>query len=528
MTVRKCVLVPSVCLGLMLAATGPVRAQTPAEELASEAEAAARTSAAPAVPAAPRAFSVRRVVTGPSAYLPEEDIAQLARMIATRGLTSRDIPQILAAFDALYEARGITLAQATLLRSDAARGEITIGFVEARIGVVIPRGTLARPEVYASRIGLQSGDLADTRTLEQRLLRLAVLSGIRSEVAFTPGAQAGLTDLTVTFEEPQRRSAVVTLDSYGSAATGRTRATFSFADASLTGNLDAFGVSLSVTQGLVSGSLSYAFPVNADGTAVFATLSSERSRSIIGPTVRSRNGLFEIGVSHPILVAPDRQLVLRASAFAFDDKRDTLGVATTREAGGGVLLGAGFSRNWPSQARFGIDAALRHVAWRDAVLNASGLSTTYLTVETAFDTPLDDTLAFNLRAGAQGVHGTEAPAQFRGSLTGQARVRGYPSGQLSGDAVAWAGAQIRLREPAQLGGAVRAVPYAFLDVGRAWDRAGGVTTLQGTALSAGIGAAFGIGQNGSADIVIARPLRDVPGFSSNGALRIEASLSVRF
>jgi hemolysin activation/secretion protein len=517
-----------VCLGLVVAATGPVHAQTPAEELAIEGEAAAEPPAAPVAVAAPRAFAVRRIVVGPSAYLPQQDVAQLARAIEARGLSSRDIPQILSAFDALYEARGITLAQATLRRRDAGRGLIAIDFVEARVGVVVPRGTLARPDVYAARIGLRSGDLADTRILEQRLLRLAILSGVRSEVAFTPGAQPGLTDLTVTFDEPPRRSAVFTLDSYGSVATGRFRASFAYADASLTGNLDAFGASLTVTRGLVSGSLSYAFPANADGTAVFATLSAERSRSISGPAVRGRNGLVEIGVSHPLVIEADRQVILRASAFAFADRRDTAGVATTRQSGAGVLFGAGFSREWPTLARLGVDVALRHVSWRDGVLGLSGLSTTYLTAEAAFDTPLGETLALNLRAGAQAVHGVQAPAQFRGSLTGQARVRGYPSGQLAGDAVAWGSAQLRLREPVELGSSVRAVPYAFVDLGRAWDRTGGITTVQGTAVSAGIGASFGIGRNGTADIVIAKPLRDVPGFSAKGAWRLDASLSVRF
>ena len=522
----------AVLAAALLLAPDRATAQSAAEELAIEAEAAAPVVTAPAVTApavtAPRAFAVRRVIAGPSAYLPADTVAEVARALEARGLSSRDIPAILAAFDALYDARDIALAQTALVRTDPGSGTVEVAFVEARVGRVVPQGDLARPEVYAARIGLQPGDLADTRVLEARLLRLALLSGIRSEVAFTPGARMGLTDVTVIFDEPPRRSAVITIDSHGSASTGRFRTSFAYSDLSLTGGLDAFAASVTLAQGLVSGSLSYAMPLGAEGTALFASLSGERSRNVSGPPVRGGNALVEIGVSHPLLVEVDRQVTTRASAFAFTDRRDTAGVPTTRQSGGGVLLGASFLREWPGATRAGLDLSLRHVRWRDGVAGLSGLSTTYLTAEASLDTPLGDAAALTLRGGGQAVSGAETPAQFRGSLTTQSRVRGYPSGQLSGDAVVWASAQVRAQQPVELGANLRALPYAFVDAGRGWDRVGGVSTAQGTAVSVGVGASLGLGTRGSADIVLARPLRDLPGFDAGRAWRLDASMSIRF
>lgn len=520
----------AVLLAALLGA-GPALGQSAAEELAAQAAAAAAAaSAAEAArqgrPAA-RDFPIRRIVPGPSAYLPAAELAALARRLEGQGLRGRDIPAILAAFDALYDARDIALAQAVLSRSDPRAGSVEIGFVEARIGQVSLQGSLARPEVYAARLGLGPGELADTRILNARLERLALQTGIRSDLAFSPGARAGLTDLAVRFEEPARRSFAVTLDSFGSVATGRGRLTLSYSDRSLTGRLDSFGASLTLAEGLASGAVSYALPVTGEGTALFASLSGEQSRNLTGPAVSGSNTLLELGISHPLVVTAAQQFSLRASTFAFADRRNTAGVPTTRQSGGGILLGAGYAREWPGATRLGLDLSLRHVAWQDSVAGLSGLNTTYLTAEASFDTPLGEALALTLRGGAQGVRGDQAPAQFRAGLASQSRVRGYPSGQLSGDQAVWASAQLRLRQPVALGPQVRMVPFAFVDTGRAWDRAGGVTALQGTALSVGLGASFGIGRNGSADIVLARPLNDLPGFAAQG-WRLDASFVLRF
>ena len=126
------------------------------------------------------------------------------------------------------------------------------------------------------------------------------------------------------------------------------------------------------------------------------------------------------------------------------------------------------------------------------------------------------------------MRGAETPAQFRGSVTTQSRVRGYPSGQLAGDGLVWASAQLRTRAPLMLGEHVRAVPYAFVDGGRARDRSGGVGIAQGTAVSAGLGASLGLGRSGSADIVLARPMRDLPGLVARRAWRLDGAMSIRF
>lgn len=512
-------------------ASGP-EATTAAEELAAAAAAAAEdaTRVTPAVPrrTPPAPVALRRVVVGPSAYLAPDELAEVARGLEERRLTSAQLDQVTAAFDALYDARGIALAQTVVERVDAAGGTVELGFIEARIDRVSVQGQLAPPEYYAERIGLASGDLADTRLLEERLLRLALLSGVRSTVDFTPGSAPGETVLSVTMEEPPRYQGTVTLDTHGTESTGRYRVTLSFSDASLTGRLDRLGASLTLAEGLASGALSYNRPIGMAGTQAFALLTGETSRTISGPLVRGRNALAEIGLSHPVILRAETQVFLRGSVFAFGERRETAGVPTTRQSGFGATLGGSIAAERRGM-NLSLDATLRLIRWQDRVLGLNGLSTSYLTLEGAALAPLGGAtgplMAF--RVGAQAVGGREAPAQFRGTVASAQRVRGYPSGTVSGDRYLWASAELRAREGWALGPRLRAVPYAFADIGRGWDRTGGVTTAQPIGASVGVGAALAIGTAGSGDLFVALPLRAV-GTTARGDIRLEARLGLRF
>ena len=505
-------------------------AATAAEELAAAAAAAAEEAAAPAGPrlAAPAPARVRRVVVGPSAYLDPGALEQVARGLEARRLTTAQLDQLTAAFDALYDERGIALAQTVVRRVDAAGGTVELGFMEARIDRLTVLGRLASPERYAALIGLEAGDLADTRVLEERLLRLALLSGVRSTVDFSPGAAPGETTLTVTMEEPPRHQGSVTLDTHGTDATGRYRATLTFSDASLTGRLDRLGASLTLAEGLVSGALSYNRPVGLEGTQVFGLLTGERSRNITGPAVRGGNALAEFGLSHPVVLRAERQIFLRGSIFAFGERRRTAGVPTTRQTGFGATLGGSIAAETGGM-NLSLDTTLRLIRWSDRVLGLSGLTTAYLTLEGAALIPLGGEagpLAV-LRGGAQAVGGREAAAQFRGTVTSAQRVRGYPSGTVSGDRYLWASAELRAREGFVLGAGLRALPYAFADVGRGWDRTGGTTTAQPMGAAVGFGAALGIGQAGSGDLFLAMPVRAV-GTTTRGDWRVEARFGLSF
>lgn len=528
---KSIVTLVATCLAIAMLAAGAGFAQTstpsPAEELARRAESAARSDAV-ARPSAPASFVLRRVVTGPSAYLPAEQLQRVARTLEGQRVTTASLGAVTAAFDALYDAAGIALAQSAISRVDPARGIVEVVFIEARVGAVDPRGSLASPDFYRARIGLVPGALADNRVLEENLLRLAIASGIRSTVNFTPGAEPGFTNLTVAFEEPPRFAAGLTLDTHGSDGTGRARGTLALSLASLTGNLDPLALSLTATEGLRSGAVSYARPIGTRGTVLFATMSGEASRTLRGPDIRGSNSLVEIGFSHPAIARPDRRLMVRGSVLAFGERRNTAGVPTTRQSGGGLSLGATYVHEAGPGRTLSLDGNLRHLRWDDGIAGLSGLSTTILTTEAAWLTPLGEGALLLLRGGAQGVAGSRAPVQLRGTVTSAQRVRGYPSGLGAGDALVWGSVQVRPAQPMSLAEGWSITPYAFVDAGRGFDLVGGTLIPQGVAVSAGLGSTFALGSRAVLDIFVAKPVTDVGAFSAAGAWRLEAALSLRF
>lgn len=516
---------------LPLSAVAQGAASPGAQALAIEAEAApgqpGQAQPAPAAQA-PRSFVLDRVIAGPSAYLPRDEVERVAASLRGRRISAADTAAITAAFDALYDARGIALAQTLVRRIDPARGSVEVEFFEARLGRITPQGSLATPEVYAARIGLRTGDLADNRVIERNLRLLAVTSGIVGDARFQPGAAVGETDLVVLFDEPPRFARSLTLDNHGTRSTGRYRLSFSFIDRSATGNLDPLTLGLTLTEGVRSLSASYARPLDARGLAAYGSLSGEWSRTVVGADVRGHSFSAELGLSRVMLAEADSTLTLRGAAIAFGERKRTAGVVTTDQRGSGVLLGATYTRSG-DRASFSYDQTLRYARWRDNVLGGGGRNTIALAGDLSLSVPLTEDVAASFRGGWQRVFGADSPVQFRGSLASPGRVRGYPSGVSSGDHYVFGSLQVQSRRPiAPRGGRLELFPYAFVDAGRAWDRVGGVTTAQDALVSAGVGAQMRFGRNGFGDISVARPLRNANGFSKSGKWQINAQIGITF
>lgn len=542
--IRLPALMPGLPLALALllgAACGPALAQgggasPAAEALAIEADTLPEHGAgqgaaapAPAQPArAPRVFTLRRVVVGPSAYLPRDEVESVAASLQGARVSSADTGAVTGAFDALYDARGIALAQALVRRVDPASGTIEVELFEARLGRVTTEGSLALPEVYAARIALRPGALADNRVIERNLLFLAVTSGIVGDARFQPGAAVGETDLLVVFDEPPRFSRSVTLDNHGTRSTGEYRLSLGFTDRSATGNLDVLNLGLTLSQGARSLSASYARPLDARGLGAYGSLSGEWSRTVTGTDVRGYSYSAEIGASQVVRAEADGTLILRAAIIAFGERKRTVGVVTTNQGGAGVLLGATVTHTGERLA-LSYDQTLRVARWRDNVLGGGGRTTTALAGDLTMSASLSEDWAASFRGGWQRVIGNDSPAQFRGSLATPSRVRGYPNGLSSGDHYVFGSVQVQARRPFGPGaGRLEPFPYAFVDAGRAWDRVGGVTTAQDVLVSAGIGAQLRFGSNGFGDISVARPLRDANGFSKSGKWQLNAQVGITF
>jgi len=278
-----------------------------------------------------------------------------------------------------------------------------------------------------------------------------------------------------------------------------------------------------------SGALGYALPLTPDGLSVFAAGSLEKSRTIIGLLQTGTAWSAEVGISYPVIVNRERQLTLRGSAQRFNEERRTLGVLTTDQSGTAFLLGANYSQSF-SRGGLLYDQTIRHIRWNDGLFGPG--TTTLLGGEGSASARLSEDWQVFGRLGWQFALGQNSPARFRNTLSSPTRVRGYPSGNSSGDSFFFGSLQLQRATPIVLSDddvwRVTAQPFAFVDAGRAYDRVAGTTTAQDPLVSAGLGSVFQIGANMVAEVSLAKPLRDANLFIASGAWRADFRLGVQF
>lgn len=510
---------------------------TAAQELALEAEIAIREEAAmsqrvprPALHRRPQIMTVRSVTVGQSAYLSDSQISAAIAALIGRQIDVQQAGQLASVFNAAYAESGVGIASAVVSEINPRTGNARIRLNEPRIGQVrVLDGVLATGEVYARRLALPQGALADLQQIENRQLRLQSLSGIVTEMEVVQGAEPDTVDLVFTPVEPPARTSSLTLDNHGNRGTGRERAILSFSHASLTGNLDPFSASLTLGRGVRSASVGYARPLTPDGLSVFGSASLERTRSITGPDLTGRTATLELGVSVPVVIERDRQFTLRASAQHFREQRRTVGAVTTDQRGESLTFGANFAR-FSERGGIGYDQTIRLVSWRDVVLGSQ--RSVLLTGEGSGSMMLGADWQVFGRLGWQAAFGQNIPSTYRVGLTSPTRVRGYDPSVSSGDAFVFGSAQIQRATPWTVleheTQPVSLFPFAFVDAGRAFDRSGGIRTSQDTVLSAGLGAVVQVGQRGVGEFVAAIPLRNANGVDARGRLRVDVRLGVRF
>lgn len=475
----------------------------------------------------PPPFIVREVRVSPSAYLDPAAIDAVAANIVGSRVAISALGDVAAQFDALYDAENIALAQALIERVDPRTGVIEIELLEARIGAVQPNGRLATDAYYRKRIGVAPGDLADNRIIQANLQRFSVTDGIVADARFVPGAERGQTDLVIDFAEPQKYTFTMSADTFGTRSTGVYRARFGFTDASLTGVLDPLNLSVTISEGSQAGSVSYARPVNALGTRIFGSVDLERSQTLDAFRVRAHSFNGEIGVTHAVRTDPQFRILARGSAIGFFDESLFAGIRINDQIGGGAQAGATFVYEQPGLLA-SYDQLIRHVVWDDRVFAQTGLGTTYLAGNATLVRRIVDGVGLSVRGGWQLAIGDRAPTAYRTTIASPEIVRGYPTGQAAGDTFYWMRAQIELDAPVGEDADWALRPFAFFDLGQGFDLVAGTSVAQDDLASVGAGVAIQIGDWGTGELFVSKPLVDANGFDAGQSKRIDGRVALRF
>ncbi len=169
-----------------------------------------------------RVQSIR--LTGVQVYPESELLAQTAFQPGSE-LTLTELREMAGRISDFYHRKGFFLAHAYLPPQDIKDGVVTMAIVVGQYGKVAIHNETNLNQGLADGLlsGVDQGDLIEAAPLEERLLLLSDLAGVRVNSTLVPGAQPGTSDLNVNLTPGPRVSGSIDADNAGLPATGAYR-----------------------------------------------------------------------------------------------------------------------------------------------------------------------------------------------------------------------------------------------------------------------------------------------------------------
>ncbi len=163
-------------------------------------------------------------VTGATAFSETELLAQTGFKSATE-LSLNELRGMARYIATFYRSRGYFVAQAYLPQQDIKDGIVTIAVMEGQYGQVKLDNQTNVSSSLANGLlgGINPGDPVTSAPLENRLLLLSDLPGVKVNSTLMPGVAPGTSDLLVTLAPGARVSGSVDADNAGNRYTGTNR-----------------------------------------------------------------------------------------------------------------------------------------------------------------------------------------------------------------------------------------------------------------------------------------------------------------
>jgi len=254
-------------------------------------------------------------VTGAKVYS-EADLLAITGFTPGSELTLTDLRGMASKIGNHYRSNGYFVAQAYLPAQDVKDGAVTIAVIEGEYGKITLNNQTRLSDDLANGLlgGLNQGDLVKSAPLENRLLLLSDLPGVKVTSTLVPGASVGASDLIVNLTPGPTVSGEVDFDNAGNRYTGEYRLGASVNLNNLAGRGDVASLRAmtsgsglnyaraayqmqfgKATAGIAYSALKYELgkeyaPLRAHGTAEIASIYGSY------PLIRSRNNNLNVGL----------------------------------------------------------------------------------------------------------------------------------------------------------------------------------------------------------------------------------------
>ena len=255
-----------------------------AEDEAAKNSKVEKEDAAPADDAATEiSFELKKVNWNSSEILTQEEIQSVVDKYIGRQITLKDLRELAEHITDLYKEKGYMTCGAVLPPQTIHEGVVEIQLIEGRTGnVTITGNNHTKRDYITDRLGLKTGEIANTDKLNRDLRWFHGTNDIQLRVVMKPGAEENTTDYEIVAFEPKNQTITLYTDNDGYESSGRWRQGLFYNMKSLSGHRDALRASFLRSQGTRAWSMGYSFPISKKGMKLVFDYSANNTEVVNG------------------------------------------------------------------------------------------------------------------------------------------------------------------------------------------------------------------------------------------------------
>lgn len=410
--------------------------------------------ASPAGVAAPdrsRIIVNRLLITGAKVYS-EADLLAVTGFQPGHELSLTDLRGMAARIADYYHRSGYFVAQAYLPAQDIKDGIVTIAVIDGQYGKVTLNNQTNVSNALANNLlsGINSGDVVASAPLENRLLLLSDLPGVRVNSTLVPGATVGSSDLVVNLTPGRRISGSIDADNAGNYYTGENRigATVNYNEPLGLGDVASLRV-LTSGSGLNYARGSYQLQLGKATVGVaYSALEYELSRGVYeGKGFNGTANVASLYGSYPLIRSRNSNL---SAGLIYDDKtfEDKIDSTTLRDKKAQVLTASLYGNRRDSLGGGGVTGYSLALSAGNIDGDSAEINGNFNKLGFSLSRLQRVTDTVSLSAVANGQLASKAlDSSEQMELGGMYAVRAYPEGEGYGDEGVVVNLEARMQVP---------------------------------------------------------------------------------
>lgn len=255
-------------------------------------------------------FEVKEIRVTPSKFLSAEEIRRAIHFKGAGPATVKELTDMVARLNALYQEKHIVTAQAVLPPQKVQDGVVYIRLIEGKFGKTVVTGNQRISEKsLLSRIHGKTGELVDVDRLEDELRVYNSTNTYQVQAELVPGEEEGTSDLHLLLREKENPlTSFIFTDNAGQKESGRYRIGAYTEYRGIGGHDASLAVSPVWTEGIWGGSVMYDTPWGHHGTRAQISYSRNLVDIIDGAfkdyDMKANSNDAAISITHPVNITP--------------------------------------------------------------------------------------------------------------------------------------------------------------------------------------------------------------------------------